>query len=274
MIAPYKPIGTIARMWADSTRAGFTDSLVDLCNYSHAVLCRPGEHIAYKRATVSWHESARNELAAEFEGDWLLMLDTDHIFAPDLLERMLRLCRTEGLQFLSGIYQYKFPPHHPVAGVVGESGQIQQLLDWNPNKPIIDVSVVGGGCMLIYREVFDRIRKELRQEPFTIIPGLSEDYSFCMRLQKLGIRVPLAVNIECHHVIPTVLSIRDYKPGLWKAPDKLVSSPHDTPRLPSPTTSVDGVLLQPAGGEVTPVEEVRGSDELLGSRPACRPGAG
>lgn len=221
MIRPYKPIGTIARMWADNMRSGFTDSLVELCNYSNFVLCQPGEHIAYKKATVSWHEGARNELAAEFEGAWILMLDTDHVFAPDLLERLLRVARAENLQFVSGIYQYKFPPHHPVAGVIDDKGQIQQLLDWNPGKPLIDVSVVGGGCMLIYREVFDRIRRELHQEPFTIIPGLSEDYSFCMRLHKLGIRVPLAVNIECHHVIPTVLSIRDYKPGLWTPPTAL-----------------------------------------------------
>lgn len=286
-MTPYKPIGTIARMWADSVSSKYLDCLMDLRAYSERYLCGPGEHIAYKRATVSWHEGGRNELAREFEGDWVLMLDTDHQFAPDLLERMLRLARRENLRFLSGIYQYKFPPHGPVAGCWGPDGTLQPLLDWNRDRALIDVSVVGGGCLLIFREVFDKIRKELKEDPFSIMPRLSEDYSFCKRLESIGVPVKLATTIECHHVIPTVLSVRDYNPGLWKPTEpgsveviykplpgtELLEEDHDAKNdVTSAPDERHGGILSLTTGEATPgVVPVRGTNESVGTGPTWRP---
>ena len=45
--------------------------------------CGQGEIIHYDRATVSYHSFARNTLVERMEGDFLLMLDTDHILDSD-----------------------------------------------------------------------------------------------------------------------------------------------------------------------------------------------
>lgn len=205
-------VGTISRMWSDSAYSSFMDSLVELVQVSEKSLCGPGEMILYNKANISWHSGGRNQLVEEAEGDWLFMLDTDHVFAPDLLIRLLEIRKKYGTEVLSGIYQYKHPPHGPVAGFWQGEKSLAPLADWDRSAEILEVGAVGGGCLLVDRKVYRRIIAELRENPFDIIEGLSEDYSFCKRCQKLGIPVYLAPKVQCHHTIRTVLDIEDYRP--------------------------------------------------------------
>ena len=82
-------VGTIARMWADNTYSSFTDSLVELMQVTERTICGPGEMLLYNKATISWHSGARNQIVEDAEGEWIFMLDTDHVFAPDLLIRRM-----------------------------------------------------------------------------------------------------------------------------------------------------------------------------------------
>ena len=204
-----KVLGTIARMWADNTYSGFTDSLANMLLYTE----RNIGPIHYVKATMSWHEMARNQLVEQMLGDWILMLDTDHVFAPDLLERLLAVKEKYKAQIVSGIYSYKFPPHAPVANLWTGSDEknfkLTPLMDWDRSAEVIEVGTTGAGCMLIDRKLLKQVQHTFGP-PFEIVPGLSEDYSFCYKAHKLGVPVHLATNIECHHVVNTVLSIQDY----------------------------------------------------------------
>lgn len=202
---------TVARMWQDTVKTKFLDSYANLLLYSQIHLCKPGEYIHPLKGEYSWFES-RNDFVEDVLGDWLLQLDTDHCFAPDTLERLLRLASRHDAKVISAIYQYKKPPHNPVAGVWTPEGRVAPLLDWPRNLDVLEVGVVGAGCLLVHRSVFNRIRKELREQPFTIRKGLSEDYSFCQRCREIGVPVYLAPKVQCHHVIDNVLSIRNYTP--------------------------------------------------------------
>ena len=208
-----KSIGTVGRMWADSMYSSFTDSLVDMMAVSQQVLCKPGERIHYVAAPISWHEGARNHLVEHMEGDWLLQLDTDHVFAPDVLIRMIRLAEKNNLPVLSAIYQYKHPPHQPVMGLWAGEAHLNPIVDWDPEAETVQVGACGAGCLLVRKEVFKRVKRELKEAPFAIRPGLSEDYSFFKRCQELGIPVHVAPKIECHHTIRTILSVQDYVPA-------------------------------------------------------------
>ena len=214
MFKTTKVVGTIARMWADNVSSKFLDSLVKLAIYEQFKL-KSGKYIHYTKASVSWHELGRNEIVDNAMGDWLFMLDTDHVFAPDLLERLFRLKRKVKAQIINGSYQYKAPPHNPVANVWRNAGDgklsVIPITNWDRNAQIIQIGSCGSGCLLVDRPVLTRMMKELNANPFTIIPGLSEDYSFCYRAKQLGIPVWWAPHVECHHVIPTVLSLRDYR---------------------------------------------------------------
>jgi len=207
-------VGTIARAWADTVSVKFTDSLTQMCIYEQSKLPR-GKYIHYVTPTVSWHELMRNQIVEKVQGEWLFMTDTDHVFAPDLLERLMRLKKRYKAQVIVGTYQYKFPPHMPVVNMWKETPQglkVVPIVAWDRRQECIQVGVVPGGCMLVDKSVLQRVMLETNEKCFQIHPGLSEDYSFCLRLKKLGIPIYWAPNVENHHVIPNVLSIQDYIP--------------------------------------------------------------
>lgn len=224
----YRAIGSASRMWCDTAYDKFIDSWTDMLLYSQRFLCGPNEYIHRLSAPVSWHSSSRNHLVEHMRGDWLYMADTDHAFTPDILERLLLIMESEKIDVVSGLYLSKHPPHSPVMGIWKPEGGVMPILDWRRDARIFPVGVVGAGCLLVRRSVFTRICTEFRCQPFDIIPGYSEDYSFCVRCQKLGIPVYVAPQVQCHHVIKTVLDADDYIPpagatviqagldGVWK----------------------------------------------------------
>ena len=206
-----RAIGTCGIMWSDMVSSQFMHSLNQMLLYSQQTLCGPDEYIHYIWAKASYHELGRSELVDNCEGDWLLSLDTDHQFQPDLLERLLHLKKREKSRVMSGIYCYKMPPYGPVANLWGDKGQVIPLGAWDPKLEVLQVGPVGAGCLLVDKDVFTQIKCELRQAPFHIIQGLSEDYSFCKRCRDLKIPIHLAMKVECHHLAPRhVIHVSDY----------------------------------------------------------------
>lgn len=194
-------LGTVGRMFNTTLPVQFSDALTSMMVYSQHALCKENEFIHFTHATVSYHELGRGELVDKALGEWLLQLDTDHAFSVDLLERLLYLRAKYNTQVLSGIYAFKNPPHGPVACTIVE-GKAVPLASWDYSKEIIPVDYVGGGCLLVNRDVFKQIEDHFKVPPFTQIQGLSEDYSFCARCKELGIQVHLATNVQSHHFLP------------------------------------------------------------------------
>lgn len=213
-----KALLTVARMWQDTVNTVFNDSLVQMLSYSQQKLCKPNEFIHYQPATVSYHETARKELVDTFLGEHLLQLDTDHEFHPDLLVRLWRLKQKYNSPVISGLYLQKIPPHVPVVRTVDRNNQVEQWQGWFEGDEVVGGTepwlLVGGGCLLIDRWVFDTIKREMRQEPFDALTSprkFSEDFAFCWRCKELGIPVHLAVNVEAHHLTqPGRIHARDY----------------------------------------------------------------
>lgn len=207
----WKCIGTIGTMFGDWPKQ-FAKSYKDFMAFNNRYLCGPNEYIKEVEATVSWHSSGRNELVEKTEGEWLFQLDTDHIFHPDLLYRLLNEQSLGFHPIISGLYLNKHPGsgHVPVANVKREDGSLAQLTEWPRGARQIPVANVGGGCLLVKTYVFNKIRSEFKEMPFDLVQGLSEDYSFCKKASDLGFPITLCPQIECHHYTPHVLSKRDF----------------------------------------------------------------
>lgn len=207
--------GTLGIMGMDCVRGRFAESLAQMVSYTQVELLRNGNLPMYiHKAPCTYHSLARNSLVEHMQGDWLFMTDTDHQFAPDMLVRLLRLSIKYNSDVISGMYCSKYPPHRIIAGIWTNDDKLAHpVVEWNKEKEILNLpGPVGGGCMLIKRGVFDRIKNELKELPFLEYNNYSEDYAFCHRCKRLGIPIHLAINVESHHLIDHAISLEDYIP--------------------------------------------------------------
>lgn len=206
-----KPIGTIAYMGGiPYVPEQFCWSWSQMVQYNTEFLCLPGENIHYDRATVSYHAFARNSIVKRMEGEWLLMLDTDHVFDPDLAVRLLHRMSMHDLDVVAGMYQYKVPPYAPVMFQWSDEKGYQVIGKWDKDIGLFQIHSAGAGCLLVRKRVFDKIASELKEEPFDIAPPYSEDHSFFNRLKKLGIKAFCDPRIQCHHLTQKAISLDDF----------------------------------------------------------------
>ena len=215
MLIGRKYIGTIGYMGGVlALPEPFVWSWSQMIEYNNDYLCEPTERIYYTRETRSYHSFARNNLAKNMRGDWILMLDTDHQFEPDIAARMLFKMNKYNLDVLSGLYRYRGSPFAPVAYRWTEDGKdIRIVAGWKGPKDgfLVKVDAVGAGCLMIRRKVFERISERLKQEPFDVIHPFSEDISFFQRLTKLKIPAYLDPNIEVNHLMYQPISSDMFK---------------------------------------------------------------
>lgn len=211
MLIGNKPIGTIAYMGGVmSLPEPFVWSWSQMLEYNQDYLASPAHSIYYYRATVSYHVYARNNIVDQMKGDWVLMLDTDISFEPDLAVRMITCMEKHKIDVLSGVYNFKSPPHAPLLFLFHKSGRIVPLGDWTPNAEIYEMGSAGAGCLMVRKKVFDRIKEKLNEGPFDVTHPMSEDHSFFDRLRRLKIKAYFNPNIEVHHLAYKHLKLEDY----------------------------------------------------------------
>jgi glycosyltransferase involved in cell wall biosynthesis len=191
----------------------FTFSLAQMIQFNAEALCGPGEYVHLDRTKASFHSFARNQLAQHMQGDWLLMLDTDHQFTPDLCLRLLDRMNVTGADVIVGLYQHRQWPHAPVLYLKNEESLYSPIGAWGMegiSPDVFTVDSAGAGCLMVRRKVFDRIRDELHESPFDIIAPFGEDHSFAKRCEKLGIKIVCDPRIECNHLQVRPISLADY----------------------------------------------------------------
>lgn len=91
----------------------------------------------------------RNKVCREMVGDWVFFLDSDQICAPDTLKRLL----SKHQAVVSGLIAARHSPFSPIAFIKNRQ------LRWGeiPTEGLLEVDVVGTGCLLIHRAVLVRV---------------------------------------------------------------------------------------------------------------------
>jgi GT2 family glycosyltransferase len=206
MLTRHKLLGTIGYMGGImSLPQPFTFAWGNMLLHTQA-LCKPGDHIHTDRAEISLHDYARTQLVQRMKGDWLLMLDTDTTFEADFAARLVAALHRYNLEVVTGIYSFKRPPHSPVLYMLNpETGSHEPIRSWLPldagkDADVFPVDAAGAGCLLVRRTVFDRIHRELKEEPFARIGTKGEDMSFFRRLKQLDIKTWCAWKVEMTHL--------------------------------------------------------------------------
>lgn len=175
---------------------------------SLAMLKRTGDSVVgFEISSLIY--TARNNLAAraiQLGADYVLWLDSDMVFAPDILERLFADYSAGKGDIISGLYFRRVAPFKPVLFSAVEStaeGPFTAEPESIPDD-VFEIAGCGFGCVLMPTEVLmDVIGKY--GNPFDPINGMGEDLSFCWRARQCGYRIVCDPAVSLGHVANMVV---------------------------------------------------------------------
>jgi len=152
---------------------------------------------------------ARNRLARELRGNWIVMLDTDQTFAPDLLTRLLWIADQYKVDVLTGLYHIKAEPYNPVIYKLNpDNDRFEFIVGWDQDKEIIPIDSAGGGALFIRNHILSKMFNS-GMLPFAEIEGNSEDHSFFRRLKQIDVQAYCAPDVKVNHLRWSEISYQD-----------------------------------------------------------------
>lgn len=147
---------------------------------------------------------SRNKLALQAINlgcDYILWLDSDMTFPPDVLLKLLERAEN-GCDVVSGIFFRRVAPFNPVIfrlnDIDAEKPEWQDFDDY-PKNELFKIGGAGCGVTLVKTELFTEIMLD-GELPYNPIKGLGEDISFCLRARKNGHDIWCDSSLKCGHI--------------------------------------------------------------------------
>lgn len=148
--------------------------------------------------------TSRNNLsiqALNMNAEYILWLDSDMVFQPDLLERMFKVMEENKLDFLSGLYFRRAIPFSPV--IFDKLEMREDGCHWHNAETVptelTEIEGCGFGCVLMKTEIIANVFGS-QGDLFTPLFGVGEDLSFCWRARQAGYKLYLDPSISLGHV--------------------------------------------------------------------------
>ena len=149
---------------------------------------------------------ARNTLverSLEAGSEWILFIDDDHVYPPDLLSRLLE----HEKMIVGSLYLRRARPFSPVAFSHRTEGNLYQSIDLTelPHEGLLKVQAVGAAGLLIRSEVFRAIEPPWFEYGRSGEWNASEDIIFCEKAQEAGFDVFIDLAAQLGHMTPTAI---------------------------------------------------------------------
>lgn len=148
---------------------------------------------------------SRNNLAKHalsMKADYILWLDSDMMFEPDILEKMMAKMQEKNLDILSGIYYRRRHPFSPVLlkKLSVDENNFATYENYNsyPEDDIFEVEGIGFGCVLMSSDVLFDVAAQFK-DWFSPLGRVGEDLSFCWRARQCGYKIFADPEIQLGH---------------------------------------------------------------------------
>lgn len=171
--------------------------------------------IAFQMGSLVY--TSRNELAKtaiRTEADYIMWFDSDMVFDPETLVRMMQTIKEKDLDILTGLYFRRVQPYSPVLFDkldIKPSGACHWTnFETIPKKGLFKVGGCGFGCVLMGTDVLMSVQQEFGNM-FGPIGNTGEDLSFCWRARKCGYDIWCDPEIICGHVGYAVVNDSFYR---------------------------------------------------------------
>jgi glycosyl transferase family 2 len=225
-VAPTDDAVVLAYVRPMTVHGQFMENLINLVYYDLENIRRLGAARGGIERSISSANiaHARNEVCRRFlelsTAPWLLMLDTDMTFAPDLIERLLEHADEDKAPIVGGLCftveenGQLLPTLYDIAGTE-ERPEFVHYAEFEP-EAMFEVAATGAACLLIHRTVLESVRNhrdpkhpERRgfseafpwfQETDFYGMRMSEDTTFCLRAAAAGHRIHVNTAVKLGHI--------------------------------------------------------------------------
>jgi hypothetical protein len=165
----------------DTVHAAFAFDLAKMVQHCAAMNIEVTPHFCIGTLIVNQRDQLA-DMAMEADSTHILWLDSDMMFPPDTVQRLL----AHAVPIVAGNYVTRQYPHKTVA--------YKQLHDWRSyvvntgHQDLIKVAAVGMGCMLVHTDVIRAMHRPRFQTTWIAETNdhMGEDFYFCQEAQKLG----------------------------------------------------------------------------------------
>jgi GT2 family glycosyltransferase len=168
--------------------------------------------------------TARNKIVDDFltrqRAPWLLMADTDMVFAPDALTRLIAAASPRTAPVVGALCYSQndgaadpYPVMYELVQGDGLPMRFARPASW-PEDSLMRVSATGAAFLLCHRDALEAVRdgKDPAAPWFreSAIPGaplalMGEDMTFCLRAGAAGIPVHVHTGVQVGHIKPEML---------------------------------------------------------------------
>jgi len=168
--------------------------------------------------------------ALEVGCKYIFHYDSDVLIPVNTIEVLIQWMEKFDLPILGGLYWAKKPQKMPAAWLKIAEHKDQNRCDFAPvdvkdyieTNSIVKTDVTGAGCLLIRRDVFEKLDKSNPNLPYFQwglnrqylcpkcgshgnLPMMSEDFFFCQRaVNELNIHPHVAFGVKCDHIATVV----------------------------------------------------------------------
>lgn len=207
----------------------------------------PGSSIAKNRNNII-------RLALKDNVDYVLFLDDDQVFAPDLLDRLLEASDVGKYPIISGLYCTRLHPNVPMLfDHIDEDGAVYYRKLKDDDRGLIQVAGTGAGCLLVHTDVFRKIGHYLfkfgEQVNWFQVGQINtedsgEDLSFFKLCKELSIPVHVDLDTPVGHIAQVaiwpgnidgrgweILSVNNGFPTVLPYPEFIKEMPREVPSL-------------------------------------------
>ena len=190
----------------DQVPAPFCQSLAQIQKTGECVLAMKSGSLIY---------TSRNDLATQaiqIDADYVMWFDSDMVFKPDTMVRMLDTMQKNDLDILTGLYFRRVPPYSPV--LFDKLEMRGEACLWSEFKTIpeglFEVGGCGFGCVLMKTDVFFDVQSRFGNM-FAPIANTGEDLAFCWRARNCGYKIVCDPSVICGHVGYSVVDDQFFK---------------------------------------------------------------
>ena len=153
--------------------------------------------------------------------DYFFNVDADIMFLDNEdnpIDLLLNLAEKHGC-LVGGIYVYKKTPVLPtfrpldLQKIYEEKGEFPKDYVFNIPKEPFEVEWLSGGCMMIKREILEKLTQKYQVPNLPMIHKkeyLSEDFAFCKRAREEGYKVLADPRIELGHIGQYIFTLKNY----------------------------------------------------------------